>query len=93
MDNEDRVGFIRFNHNVYVVFELSERGKNHVYLRYSIQASKESFKTGGETAFFAAIFEGLKLFKNAGITFYSLIHIFIIVLIYFKRRNKTINGS
>ena len=67
MDNEDRVGFIRFNHNVYVVFELSERGKNHVYLRYSIQASKESFKIGGETAFFAAIFESLKMFKNAGI--------------------------
>ena len=66
MDNNDRVGFIRFNHNVYVVFELSERGKNHVYLRYSIQASKEAFKTGGETAFFSAIFEGLRLFKNAG---------------------------
>ena len=69
MDSNYRVGFIRFNHNVYVVFELSERGKNHVYLRYSIQASKESFKTGGETAFFSAIFEGLKLFKNAGISY------------------------
>lgn len=66
MDNNDRVGFIRFNHNVFVVFELSERGKNHVYLRYSIQASKEAFEGGGETSFFSAIFEAFKLFKNAG---------------------------
>lgn len=66
MENNDRVAFIRFNHNVHVIFGLSERGKNHMYLRNTIQASKDNIKVGGETAFFAALYEALKLLKESG---------------------------
>lgn len=67
MENEDRVSLIRFNHNVHVVFGLSERGKNQMYLRNTIQASRETFVSSGETAFFAAIYEALQLFKKEGL--------------------------
>lgn len=67
MENEDRLALIRFNHNVHVVFGLSERGKNHMYLRNTIQSSKETFKSTGETAFFSAIFEALKLFNETSL--------------------------
>ena len=66
MEPEDRVGFIRFNHNCHVIFTLRERGKNHVYLRKSIQNSKETMKCEGKTAFFSALYEALELFKKAG---------------------------
>ena len=41
MDGMDRIGFIQFNHNVNVIFELTERGKNEMYLRNAIQSSPE----------------------------------------------------
>ena len=37
MKDTDRVGFIRFNKNCDVVFGLSEKGKNRLYLRNCIQ--------------------------------------------------------
>lgn len=70
MELEDRVAFIRFNHNCHVIFNLRERGKNHVYLRKSIQNSNVEFKREGETAFFSALYEGLELFKKAGCFFF-----------------------
>lgn len=66
MEPNDRVAFIRFNHNCHVVFNLRERGKNHVYLRNSIQNSTDTLRCQGETAFFSALYEGLELFKKAG---------------------------
>lgn len=66
MEPKDRVGFIRFNHNCHVIFTLRERGKNHVYLRKSIQNSKETYECEGETAFFSGLYEALELYKKAG---------------------------
>lgn len=38
-----------------------------VYLRNSIQNSKDAVKCEGETAFFSALYEALEMFKKAGI--------------------------
>lgn len=59
------MGFIRFNKNVDVIFGLSDRGKNRVYLRKCLQNVEEDMKPHGETAFFTAIKEALKLYKKA----------------------------
>jgi len=53
--DNDRVGYIKFNKNVDVIFGLSERGKNRVYLRKCLQNVEEVIKPHGETAFFTAI--------------------------------------
>jgi uncharacterized circularly permuted ATP-grasp superfamily protein len=63
--DNDRVGYIKFNKNVDVIFGLSERGKNRVYLRKCLQNVEEVIKPHGETAFFTAIKESLKLHKKA----------------------------
>ena len=36
MNKEDRVSFIRFNKNCDVIFGLSEKGKNEIFYRNSI---------------------------------------------------------
>ena len=59
------MGFILFNKNVDVVFGLTERGKNRVYLRKCLQNIEDVNKPHGETAFFTAIKESLKLHKKA----------------------------
>lgn len=59
------MGFIRFNKNVDVIFGLSERGKNRVYLRKCLQNVEDSGNPHGETAFFTAIKESLRLHKKA----------------------------
>ena len=60
------MGFIKFNKNVDVIFGLSERGKNRVYLRKCLQNDEEKINLPhGETAFFTAIRESLRLHKKA----------------------------
>jgi hypothetical protein len=87
MEPNDRAAFIRFNHNCNVIFTLTERGKNHVYLRNSIQNSKETVKCEGETAFFSALYEALEMFKKAGkFYFFKIFNYFIINL--FKRKKR-----
>lgn len=66
MGSHDRVALIRFNQNCHIIFDLNEKEKNRMFLRNSIQNSELNFKCIGETAFFAAIFEGLEIFKKAG---------------------------
>lgn len=63
--DNDRIGFIRFNKNVDVIFGLSERGKNRVYLRKCLQNLENVTKPHGETAFFTGVKESLKLHKKA----------------------------
>lgn len=59
------MGFIKFNKNVDVIFGLSERGKNRVYLRKCLQNEEDRNLPHGETAFFTAIRESLRLHKKA----------------------------
>lgn len=67
MDSNDRIALIRFNQNCHIIFGLQDRGKNKLFLRNSIQNSGSLFNCSGGTAFYSAIFEGLELFKQAGI--------------------------
>lgn len=48
-----------------MIFGLSERGKNRVYLRKFLQNVEDVIKPHGETAFFKAIKEALKLHYKA----------------------------
>jgi hypothetical protein len=36
MKENDRVGFIKFNKNCDIIFDLNEKGKNELFLRNSI---------------------------------------------------------
>ena len=60
----DRVAFLRFNHNVNVVFDLQEKGRNKIYLRDKIFQTQNE-RASGETAFFNTIWEALKVFSRA----------------------------
>ncbi len=53
--SNDRLGFLRFNNNIEVVFDLNFRNKNTIYLRKSIQDSLLVTPTG-ETAFYNCIY-------------------------------------
>jgi hypothetical protein len=66
MGPKDRVALIRFNENCHIIFDLNEKEKNRMFLRNSIQNSHSNFECVGETAFYAAIYEGLEIFKRAG---------------------------
>ena len=41
MNKQDRVGFIKFNKNCDIIFGLSEKGKNELFLKNSIDNLRE----------------------------------------------------
>ncbi|KRW99895.1 HAD-like domain [Pseudocohnilembus persalinus] len=63
VEDDDRIGFIRFNHNIDVIFELQQKKHNTEYLYQSIENSK-LVPAQGETAFLNALYESIKLFQK-----------------------------
>jgi hypothetical protein len=71
MEDNDKIGFIRFNQVVKIVFDPHERGKNAIYLRKTIQDAI-LIEPSGETALYNALYEALKMLRKIGIHFQIL---------------------
>ncbi|KAM3133505.1 hypothetical protein pb186bvf_014347 [Paramecium bursaria] len=66
LQDHDRIGFIRFNQSIEVVFELTQKNQNTAYLRNSINKTLQ-LTASGKTALLQAICHSYALFERSTI--------------------------
>lgn len=64
LQEEDRLGFVRFNQNIEVVFDLTPKAENTAYLRSAIEKSLQT-QAYGKTALLQAVLHCYGLHERA----------------------------